>query len=161
MRRPRENSICFAVHSLRKTLSKSRDKNAYPGGTVKDFVVEKHLDYFVRNGNLKRNFTFWWRHTKPDGSMHYKQVGLQKKKSQRGRRWDEWVYSPFEENSVTIVRLACMIKCRKQTTESMRGLVADHASGPDGWRLADWRKLRVIPAEEGDDRGWWGSGQSL
>ena len=90
MRRPRENSICFAVHSLRKTLSKSHDKNAYPGGTVKDFVVEKHLDYFVRNGNLKRNFTFWWRHTKPDGSMHYKQVGLQKKKSQRGRRWDEW-----------------------------------------------------------------------
>ena len=161
MRRPRENSICFAVHSLRKTLSKSHDKNAYPGGTVKDFVVEKHLDYFVRNGNLKRNFTFWWRHTKPDGSMHYKQVGLQKKKSQRGRRWDEWVYSPFEKNSVTIVRLACMIKCRKQTTESMRGLVADHANGPDGWRLADWRKLRVIPAEEDDDRGWWGSGQSL
>lgn len=156
MRKPREDSQCFAVHSLRKTLAKSHDKKAYPGGTVKDFVVEKHLDHFVRRGCLKRNFTFWWRHTTPNGSVHYKQVGLQLKKAQKGTRWDEWVSSPFEKNSVTIVRLACMIKCRKQTAELMRGLVADHANGPDGWRLADWRMLRVIPADEDPDRGCWG-----
>jgi hypothetical protein len=84
MRKPREDSKCFAVLSLRKILASSHDKNAYPGGTVKDFVVEKHLDVFVSNGNLKRNFTFWWRHTKPDGSIVYKRVGLQRKKSQRG-----------------------------------------------------------------------------
>ena len=83
--------------------------------------------------------------------MTYKPVGLQRKPSQRGNRYDMWVRSPFESNSVTIVRLACMIKCHKQTTAKMEGLVADHNNGPDGWRLADWRKLRVIPAEEDDD----------
>ena len=85
------------------------------------------------------------------GTVTYKEVGLSKKRSQRGNRFDMWVWSPLEGNSVTIVRLACMIKCRKQTTAKMSGLVADHNNGPGGWKVADWRKLRVIPADQDDD----------
>ena len=158
MTRPRTDSKCFAVHSLRRVLARTNRSDGYPGGTVKDFLVEKHLGHVVKNVNLERNFTFWWRWTLPGGEKQYKKVGLHRKKAQRGNRWDEWVRSPFENNSVTIVRLACMIKFNKQTTESMRGLVADHNNGPCGWCVADWRKLRLIPWDEDDDRGWWISG---
>ncbi len=57
--KPRSDSSCFAVHSVRKTLAHNKRAGGFPGGTVKDFVVEKHLDHFVTNLNLKRNFTFW------------------------------------------------------------------------------------------------------
>ena len=158
MPRPREDSKCFAVRSLRKTLRHSNDLNAHPGGTIKDFLVEKHLDHFVCNGILRRNFTFWWRWSEPGGEVKYKRVGLNPKKAPKGTRWDEWVRSPFEQNSVTIVRLACMIKCNRQSKDLMDGLVGDHNRGPGGWRVADWRLLRVIEASEDDDRGWWFSG---
>ena len=155
MPEPRSNSTCFAVRSLRRTLADSRRPGGFPRGTVKDFLVEKHVEHFVRNVNLRRNFSFWWRWTLPCGEVRYKRVGLQRKKSQRGVRWDEWLRSPFEGRCVTIVRVACMIKCRRQTTEAMEGMVADHNNGPNGWPVADWRRLRVIPADEDHDRGWW------
>jgi hypothetical protein len=128
-----------------------------PAGTTKDFVVEVHLDHWVHNSNLKRNFTFWWRWTQPDGDEHFKKVGTTRKKA-KGHRWDEWMRSPFEGMSVQIVRVACMVKCNRHTSASMKGMVADHNNGPSGWRVADWQKLQVIPADEDNDRGWWGTG---
>ena len=188
---PREDSSCFAVHALRKTLAGGKNPaRDFPRGTVKDFVVEKHLLYFKKNVNLQRtvvwgrsdaratqavrsndsdaiaacaikvhselldgaavllrpcfgranvsiypsgNFSFWWRWTEPKGDVTWNRVGVTRKRAPKYTRWDEWVWSPFERNSVPVVRLACMIKTRRYTTASMHGLVADHNNGAGGW----------------------------
>ena len=49
--RPRESSVCFAVHALRRTLKGAKNNDDHPAGTKKDFLVEKHLDKFVTNGS--------------------------------------------------------------------------------------------------------------
>ena len=67
MSKPFKRSKCFAVRSLRKVLKANNDPGAYPKGTKKDFVVEKHLRHFKKEENLRRNFSFWWRWTQPDG----------------------------------------------------------------------------------------------
>ena len=66
--------------------------------------------------------------------------------------------SPFEHNSVLIVRLAAMIKSGRHTTQSMKGLVGDHHCGPGGWRTLDWRRLCVTTADTDPDRGCWVNG---
>ena len=56
---------------------------------------------------------------------------------------------------VSIVRLACMLKSRKYTSASIDGMNTDHSNGTDGWRVADWRCLRIIDAAIDPDRGWF------
>ena len=152
---PREDSECFAVHALRRRLAASRRPDGHPAGTVKDFVVEKHLDVFMKNGPLRRNFTFWWRWTRPSGVVKWKKVPGTTRRATRGRRTNEWMLSPFEGRKVQVVRVAVMIKCRRQSTALMQDMVADHNNGIGGWHTADWRLLRAIDADADDDRGWW------
>ena len=158
MSAPDPESSCFAVGVLRKTFRDSKRANGVKCGTTKDFLVEKHLGIFRRGTRYhQRNFTFWWRWTHPNGLKTYKKVSTTAVKN-KGNRWDERVWSPLEKCSVSVVRLACMLKSRKHTAQSLEGMVADHNNGPDGWRVADWRRLRIIDAATDPDRGWYNSG---
>ena len=154
------DSTCFAVGHLKQGLKGSK-RTGIKAGTVKDFVVEKHLTVF-RQGTQHhtRNFTFWWRWTHPNGFKTWKQVSTKavKNKGSEGNRWDERLWSPLEKQSVSIVRLACMLKSRKYTSASIDGMNTDHNNGPDGWRVADWRRLRIIDAATDPDRGWFNPG---
>ena len=116
--------------------------------------MEKHLGRWAQRGCVRRNFSFWWRWRRPSGEESFKPIDGSVKRASRGWRYDEWVRSPFERRSVPIVRVACMVKCHRQTTALMDGLVADHNNGTRGWGVVDWRLLRVIPADEDPDRGW-------
>ena len=158
MSEPDPDSSCFAVGLLRKELKGGKATNGMKSGTVKDFVVEKHLEVFKRGTRYhKRNFSFWWRWTHANGMRTWKKVKTSLTKN-KGHRWDERVWSPLENNSVSVVRLACMLKSRKYTTASLEGMNADHNNGPDGWRIADWRRLQIIDAATDPDRGWYNSG---
>ena len=158
MSAPDPDSSCFAVGCLSKELKGSRNSSGHKSGTVKDFVVEKHLTHFRRGTRYhQRNFTFWWRWTDANGCKTWKKVPTTLKKN-KGHRWDERVWSPLEKGSVSIVRLACMLKSRKYTSASIEGMNTDHNNGPDGWRIADWQRLRIIDAATVSDRGWCNSG---
>ena len=154
--RPRKSSVCFAVHALRKTLRGRTRLDGRAPGTVKDFLVEKHLDKFVSNGpRLRRNFTFWWRWTSPTEEIKFEEIPANAKPHSRGYRVDEYMKSPFENQSRPVVRVAVMVKFRRYSNESMEGLVSDHNNSVGGWHTMDWRKIRAIPWDEDTDRGWF------
>ena len=158
MSAPDPDSVCFAVGVLRTVLKDNKSKTRIKSGTVKDFVVEKHLDTFKTvTRHHKRNFSFWWRWTHTNGLRTWKKVSTTSVKN-KGYRWDERVWSPLEKRPVQVVRLACMLKSRKYTTQELEGMNADHNNGPDGWRVADWRRLRIIDAATDPDRGWFNNG---
>ena len=76
----------------------------------------------------------------------------------KGYRWGEKGWSSFEKRTVSVVRVACMVKSRCHTTTAMEGPNADHNRGPGGQNVADWRLLRVTDVATGPHRGWFNSG---
>ena len=107
--------------------------------------------------DAQRNCTFWWRWKHNNGITTWKEIQGTEVKG-KCYRWTENMWSPLEKRMVSSVRLACMVKSRRHTTSSMKGMNGDHNRGPGGWNVADWSHLRVIDAETDPDRGWFNSG---
>ena len=123
---------------------------ALRNGSTKELEVHLHLQRWVRDGPLRRNFTIkftWYR----DGRMlRTRDLGISLK-ANKTRRMDWRCRDPFTGRVSTLHAVAARIKEQRYGVHDMDGLWGDHNNRWGGWSTLDWSKLRTIHANTDED----------